>query len=547
MAAGSTPVPSRSSLAAILLRPCSQCVVPVSSHCPATCTLFASHFRACSFPGCSGCNVHLGFYEDYTSLSSGLMSNINALNAANAPYMVFTGHSAGAAQSNLAAFELALAGYPVAVVYNYGQPRTGDPTYAAAFDSTIVNGADDVALLSALTGVPAGSRFLNISGAATASSAAAAGRSLRATRKHGKANTVTVHAVAETTLDVAVLARTHVAAAPVSAVLAHAIARAARHEVNAHLFASAAEVESLVALIAEHARKYAAHVDLKLAIAAARRAGNATASVAALAASQAVRADAFTRRALTDREIYLLKALRFPMSSFAVPADHAVVARARMAAPAGSKALAVPLRTMHAALASEVAGRAAAASASEEVASSSTVAVAPVGITRLGGFSGAQYYRVVHYADIVPHVVSWRRCWRFGALMRSLLLRLPLVPALPAVMHNNGLVHSAALFFNLSPSALQCCLSALACSRRRPSTTATRWRRSGTRRTSHPSPPAPPPPARTAAAATACWPLSLSMTTSTTSILRSPTLAEKSAGAGIIVGLLFTPPVGCTC
>lgn len=349
--------------------------------------------------------MHLGFYEDYTSLSSALMTNINDLNAANAPYMVLTGHSAGAAQSNLAAFELALAGYPVGVVYNYGQPRTGDPTYASAFDSTIVNGADDVALLSALTGVPAGSRFLNASGVAKIG---VPSRSLRASRKHsGRAkNTVTVHAVAETTLDVDVLSRTHVPSAPVSAVLAHAIARAARHAVNAHLFASPAEVESLVALVEEHARKYAAHVDLKLALAAARRGGNATASASALAASKAVRTDAFTRRALTDREASILRSLRFPMSSFAVPAEHALVRRARMAAPAGAKALAVPLRTMHAALATEVAAGAAAASASEEVTSSVVAAAGPLGITRLGGFSGSQYYRVVHYADIVPHVVS---------------------------------------------------------------------------------------------------------------------------------------------
>lgn len=78
-------------------------------------------FDFTSFPGCGSCNVHLGFYEGYTGLSGQLATNLAALNANGATGVYFTGHSLGGALTNLATFEMALAGYPVAMMVGYAR------------------------------------------------------------------------------------------------------------------------------------------------------------------------------------------------------------------------------------------------------------------------------------------------------------------------------------------------------------------------------------------------------------------------------------------
>ncbi len=42
--------------------------------------------------------------------------------------------------ANLATFDLASNGYPIgSVLYNFGQPRVGNPAYAAAYDAVVTN------------------------------------------------------------------------------------------------------------------------------------------------------------------------------------------------------------------------------------------------------------------------------------------------------------------------------------------------------------------------------------------------------------------------
>lgn len=82
-------------------------------------------------------NVHEGFYDSYLSMAQQMQSAVDGLGGTGGPDIFASGHSLGAAIANLAAFELTLAGYPVAALINFGQPRVGDPTYAACFASAV--------------------------------------------------------------------------------------------------------------------------------------------------------------------------------------------------------------------------------------------------------------------------------------------------------------------------------------------------------------------------------------------------------------------------
>lgn len=94
------------------------------------------------WPTCSGCEIHLGFSEDYISLSEQMDSALSTVGADDAPAVYLTGHSLGGAMANIAAFELALAGYPVTTMINFGQPRVGNDAYAAGFNSYVIAGGD---------------------------------------------------------------------------------------------------------------------------------------------------------------------------------------------------------------------------------------------------------------------------------------------------------------------------------------------------------------------------------------------------------------------
>ncbi len=83
-----------------------------------------------SFPECN-CQVHKGFYAAEQKVISGIISEVKALQSAHSGYSVkVTGHSLGAALAQLTSLDLLKAGISNSV-YNFGQPRTGDQTYAA--------------------------------------------------------------------------------------------------------------------------------------------------------------------------------------------------------------------------------------------------------------------------------------------------------------------------------------------------------------------------------------------------------------------------------
>ena len=91
------------------------------------------NFELVPYPPCSSsaCKVHKGFYDIYKALSVNMVPYVTAALARHptAPLFV-TGHSLGGALATLSALELIprAMGRPVHV-YNFGEPRVGDPAF----------------------------------------------------------------------------------------------------------------------------------------------------------------------------------------------------------------------------------------------------------------------------------------------------------------------------------------------------------------------------------------------------------------------------------
>jgi hypothetical protein len=82
-----------------------------------------------TFPECN-CKVHTGFYKSAKNIYSQVYSSVRDILDVYPSYSVLvTGHSYGAAVAQLVAMEL-LSSKIVSSVYNYGQPRIGNPAYA---------------------------------------------------------------------------------------------------------------------------------------------------------------------------------------------------------------------------------------------------------------------------------------------------------------------------------------------------------------------------------------------------------------------------------
>ncbi len=81
-----------------------------------------------SYPEC-GCMVHNGFYRSTKNIINMTRMSVKMLKAKYPRYEVMvTGHSYGAAVSQMVGMELKKDGMDV-IVYNYGQPRTGEKKY----------------------------------------------------------------------------------------------------------------------------------------------------------------------------------------------------------------------------------------------------------------------------------------------------------------------------------------------------------------------------------------------------------------------------------
>jgi len=90
-----------------------------------------------AYPGCTECEVHAGFYAGYLELAGQMKAAVDAYGGVNAPGIMVTGHSLGGAMSQLAVFELLIAGYPVTTHIDFGRPRVGNPAFAAEYYAVV--------------------------------------------------------------------------------------------------------------------------------------------------------------------------------------------------------------------------------------------------------------------------------------------------------------------------------------------------------------------------------------------------------------------------
>lgn len=91
------------------------------------------------YPLCNNpCKVHYGFYRSAMGIRNHTIDVVRRLHKEYPSYgIVVTGHSYGAAVGQLLAMELVYGLQYTVKLYNYGQPRVGDPVYAKLVNDRI--------------------------------------------------------------------------------------------------------------------------------------------------------------------------------------------------------------------------------------------------------------------------------------------------------------------------------------------------------------------------------------------------------------------------
>lgn len=92
--------------------------------------------------------MHQGFFDSYRSIRKRILAAVVQARSAypqNSNNLLVTGHSLGAALAALCTLDLHLqnmtSSFKTVWMYNYGQPRVGNPAYAS-FYQTVVSGAN---------------------------------------------------------------------------------------------------------------------------------------------------------------------------------------------------------------------------------------------------------------------------------------------------------------------------------------------------------------------------------------------------------------------
>jgi predicted lipase len=85
--------------------------------------------------------VYTYFLKAYKSLMADIKTTIQPYTANDTKFLV-TGHSLGGSLAALCALDLTVGGYvstPNMLLYTFGEPRVGDPSFAAAMDKYVTN------------------------------------------------------------------------------------------------------------------------------------------------------------------------------------------------------------------------------------------------------------------------------------------------------------------------------------------------------------------------------------------------------------------------
>lgn len=90
-----------------------------------------------TYPECQ-CKIHNGFYKSALNIKNQTLDSLIELKKEYPAYeIIVTGHSYGAAVSQIVAMELIKEGIKLEV-YNYGQPRIGDKKYASFVNNKLI-------------------------------------------------------------------------------------------------------------------------------------------------------------------------------------------------------------------------------------------------------------------------------------------------------------------------------------------------------------------------------------------------------------------------
>lgn len=117
-----------------------------------------------SYPKCSKCEVHKGFYKAEQSVINDVINGVKQLKAQFPSYSILvTGHSLGAAMATLTSLDLYSAGIPVRMI-NFGSPRVGNDQFAAYCSNTITSRSRNTHYKDMVPHIPMHERFTHISG-----------------------------------------------------------------------------------------------------------------------------------------------------------------------------------------------------------------------------------------------------------------------------------------------------------------------------------------------------------------------------------------------
>lgn len=94
-----------------------------------------------SYPACSSCKVHQGFWETYKAVRTTVWNNVNSLRSKyNTNKVVITGHSLGGAIASHCAMDFYdYLGIEPYGVYTFGSPRVGNSQFSSYYKSRVKN------------------------------------------------------------------------------------------------------------------------------------------------------------------------------------------------------------------------------------------------------------------------------------------------------------------------------------------------------------------------------------------------------------------------
>jgi predicted lipase len=117
-----------------------------------------------SYPKCSKCEVHKGFYKAEQAVINDVMNAVKVLKSQFPNYSILiTGHSLGAAMATLTSLDLISAGYPVRMI-NFGSPRVGNDEFSAYSSSTIIDHSRNTHYKDMVVHIPMHERFRHLNG-----------------------------------------------------------------------------------------------------------------------------------------------------------------------------------------------------------------------------------------------------------------------------------------------------------------------------------------------------------------------------------------------